>query len=433
MVSNVIGVGIFTTPGIVAQLVPQPWAMLAVWLAGGVLAFAGARVYGELGRLRPYAGGEYVYLREAFGPLAGFLTGWTSFIAGFSGAIAAGAIGLATYLGRVVPAAGDSHPFLTVPVWVTRIEISPRTVVALALILMLSAVHVRGLGPGKAVQNLLAGLAVLALLLLVGLGFTLGKGSTAHFATGGEWHARGWLLALIPVMFTYSGWNAAAYVVEEIRRPERNLARALALGTAVVTALYLALNVLYLYALPASRLQGVISAGDSAAVALFGERGAMAMTLLVCIALAGGISAMIIAGPRVYFAMARDGVFLPAAARIHPRYHTPAVAILAQALWSCVLVITGGFEQLVIYTGFAVVLFSGAAAVALFVLRRGPQAQEASQAGTLAAVVFIPVSAAMLVSAIVERPATAGAGLLLMGLGVPVFWWFRRRSGGSKT
>lgn len=430
VVSNVIGVGIFTVPGIVAQMVAHPLAMLGAWLVGGVLAFAGASAYSELAAMRPRAGGEYVYLRAGFGPLAAFLTGWTSFLAGFSGAIAAGAVGFAEYLGRFVPAAADAEPLVRIPLGWFALEISPRAVVAISVIFAISAVHVRGLGPGRLLQNTLAVLKVLALLVLIGLGFALGNGSFAHFRLTAPVQPAGWLLALIPVMFTYSGWNAATYLAEEVREPARNVPHALALGTGVVVALYLLLNLLYLYALPGPELAGVVRTGDAAAEALFGARGAALITPLILVGLAGGISAMVLAGPRVYFAMARDGLFLPAAVRIHPRHRTPAAAIVAQALWSAGLVLSGTFDQLLTYTGFAVVLFSGLAVAALFLLRRrAPAAPEAyrSWGYPVLPAVFVLASLAMVVNAIRESPGPSLTGLALMAAGIPVYAWMARR------
>ncbi len=464
IISNVIGVGIFTVPGIVAQMVPSPLLMLAAWLAGGLLAFAGANAYAELAARRPHAGGEYVYLREGFGPLAAFLTGWTSFVAGFSGAIAAGAVGFAEYLGRYSPAAADSTPLVSLPLYVVTLEFSPRALVALVVLFVISAVHIRGLGPGRYMQNTLTALKLLALLALIGFGFALGTGSFSHFAAAPAGmrprpEVSGWLLALIPVMFTYSGWNAAAYLAEEIREPGRNVPRSLALGTAAVVALYLLLNVLYLYALPGEKLAGTIRTGDVAAEALFGARGAQFLTPLILVGLAGSISAMILAGPRVYFAMARDGLFPGAAARVHPRFQTPATAIAAQTLWSALLVLTGTFEQLLLYTGFAVVLFSGLAVLALFLIRRGgdrfvghPVAPGSSLPRTFGAdetpgndrsaaestafrcwgypvapAIFVLASLAMCVNAIQRDPRPSLAGLALMAAGLPVYWWFRRK------
>ena len=433
IVSNVIGSGIFLVPALVAVWVPDVRAMLAAWLVGGGLAFAGAMAYAELAALRPRAGGEYVYLREAFGPAAGFLSGWTSFIAGFSGAIAAGAVGLASYLGRFVPAAGDTTPFASIPLGVVTLSFSPQTMIALATITALTAVHVMGLGPGRIVQNLLAGAKVAVLVALVALGFTIGDGSAAHFAAPGEPVTPTlWLLALIPIMFSYSGWNAAAYVAEEIRDPGRNVPLAMAIGTTAVVVVYLLLNLLYLYALPLADF-GAVEARivDAAGERLFGPGFAAVLAAASVVMIAASVSAMVLAGPRVYYAMARDGQFFPAAARVHSRFRTPVAAIVAQSVWSSLLVLAGTFDQLLLYTGFAVVTFAGAAVAALFVLRRrDPSAARPFRTWGYPVVpgVFVAASGAMVVNAIWREPTASGAGVLLIAAGIPLYLLFRRRA-----
>jgi basic amino acid/polyamine antiporter, APA family len=414
VVSNVIGGGIFFVPVIVAQMVPHPGWMLGLWLAGGALAFVGAMAYAELAAVRPHAGGEYVYLRDAYGPLAAFLTGWTSFIAGFSGAIAANAIALADYVTRFVPAAANAKPLI-----------------AVTAIALLTLIHVRGLGPGRLVQNLLAGLKVTAILLIIALGFAIGNGDAANLSTAaGPPSAMPWLLALVPVMFSYSGWNAAAYVAEEVRNPTRNVPLALALGTLAVIALYLGLNALYLYALPIGALAGVGGGRlmDTVAERLFGFATGDLLAVFTIISLAASISAMVLAGPRVYFAMARDGIFVRAAGRVHPRFHTPATAIVAQAVWSCILVLSGTLSQLVNYTGFAVVLFAGIAVSTIFTLRRrrGGDARPFSAFGyPWAPAIFVIASALMVANAFWREPLPTTVGAGLIALGVPVYFLFR--------
>lgn len=433
IISNVIGGGILVVPAFVARGVPNPTAMVGVWLAGGVLAFTGAMAYAELATLKPRAGGEYVYLREAFGPLAGFLTGWTSFVAGFSGAIAASAVGLAIYLGRFIPAAGDTTPILRIPLGLVALTLSPQSFIALTSIGVLTIVHVIGLGPGRIVQNLLAGLKVLALVLLVAFGFMIGQGTTENFfETAGSVTASAWTLALIPVMFSYSGWNAAAYVAEEIRDPGRNVPLAMAIGTVVVVVIYVLLNVLYLYALPVASLASVdVRVVDAVADRLFGSVVAVPLAAASAVMIAASISAMILAGPRVYYAMARDGAFFSAAARVHPTFRTPTTAILAQSLWAGVLVLTGTFDQLVEYTGFAVVLFAGLAVTVLFVLRRRePDAERPFRAWgyPLAPLVFTGASFLIVANAIWQSPGTSLAGLAIIAAGIPAYFLFWRSS-----
>ena len=284
--------------------------------------------------------------------MAAFLTGWTSFVAGFAGAIAAGAVGAAEYLARFVPAAGDATPLVRLPLGVLTLEVSPRAIVAMTLVWGLSStIHLRGLGPGRVVQNTLAGIKVAALMLFVALGFSFGRGSSAHFVAGASVPPTTWLLAMIPVMFSYSGWNAAAYVAEEVRDPGRNVPRALGLGTVVVVVVYLGINLLYLYALPVrefARLgaSGQVAAGAVVAEHLLGPVAAQALSVLTIIIVTGSISAMVFAGPRIYYAMARDHLFFEFAGRVHPRYRTPAASIIAQAAWASLLILSGTFYQL---------------------------------------------------------------------------------------
>jgi APA family basic amino acid/polyamine antiporter len=434
ILSNVIGGGIFFVPILVAGLVPSAIGMLSVWLLGGVLAFAGAMAYAELAALRPKAGGEYVYLREAFGPQAAFLTGWTSFVAGFSGAIAASAVLLADYIGRFLPGAADTTPLLVIPLPFLPLTISRQSIVALAAIVGLSYVHMRGLGPGRLVHNVLAGLKVSGIVVFIALGLSFGSGSWGNLASTHEvlTPATGWLLALIPVMFSYSGWNAAAYVAEEIRDPGRNVPIALGLGTAAVVAIYLALNVLYFYALPLADI-AVVPGGrltDTVAERLFGFAAGNLIAIFTIISVAASISAMVLAGPRVYFAMARDGAFLPSVARVHPKYRTPSRAIWAQAMWSAVLVFSATLSELVNYTGFAIVLFSGIAVAALFVLRlREPNAERPFRAWgyPYAPGLFVAASAAMLVHRLWTEPRPTLYGLVIIFLGIPLYYLFARR------
>jgi APA family basic amino acid/polyamine antiporter len=432
IVSNVIGGGILFTPPQVAAAVPHPLWFLATWFAGGALAFAGAMAYAELAALRPRAGGEYVYLNAAFGRLAAFLTGWTSFIAGFTGAIAASALVLTFYLGRFFPGAADSTPFFVVPLPFIPLTVSRQTVVSLSAIALLAWIHVRGVGPGRLVGNVLAALKVSALLMFIALGLSVGSGSIANLGvSGGAPVLSSWLLALIPVMFTYSGWNAAGYIAEELRDPGRNVPRAFALGTAAVIAIYLSLNILYLYVLPVAalaRVQGSVL--DVVADRLLGARAGNVMALVSIISLAATISAMTFAGPRVYYAMARDGLFFEPAARVHARYRTPAVAIVAQSIWSGLLVLSGGASALTRYTGFAVVLFSGVAVTALFVLRfREPSAPRPFRAVgyPVAPAIFILASVAIVLNAVYSDPRPTGAGLGVIAAGVPLYIWFTRR------
>lgn len=454
VVANVVGTGIFLTPAFIARQAPDPVLFLGLWVAGGVLAVIGAHAYAELAAMRPEAGGEYVYIREAFGPLAGFLSGWTSLVAGFSGAIAAAAVGFAVYLDRLVPGVGSTEPILRVPLGLpdAALSLTPRTLMALGLITVFSAVHARGLKIGKAAQQALAGLNIVTILGLVVLGFLAGDGSAADAAAAGSAagpgaagvdsaaagagsaaaaaaiEPGGLFVALVLVMFTYSGWNAAAYVAGELRDPGRTVPRSLFWGTGIVIVLYLALNALYVSVLGVGGIAGAEATGDRVAEVLWGDTGTRLFTPLILLALASSVSAMVLTGPRVYFAMARDRCLPAAFGRLRDS-DVPAFSIGAQAAWSAVLVLTGGFEALLTYTGFAIVLFAGLGVAALFVLRwRRPDAERPFRARGYpwAPALFIAASIAMVVQSVLRAPGPSLAGVAVIAAGVPVFVWMRR-------
>jgi len=446
VVSNVIGGGILFTPPIVAAAVPDASLFLSTWLAGGLLAFAGAMAYAELAALRPRAGGEYVYLRAAYGPLAAFLTGWTSFVAGFSGAIAASAVVLTAYLGRFLPVAADATPLLTIPLPYVPLVVSRQAIVAIATIVLMAWVHRRGVGPGRVLGNTLAALKVSALTIFIAFGLSIGAGSASQaFESAGSVSPASWLLALIPVMFTYSGWNAASYLAEEIKDPGRNVPRALGLGTLAVVIIYLLLNLLYLFVLPVGELAKVSgSVLDVVADRLLGVRAGDVMGIVSIISIAASLSAMTFAGPRAYYAMARDGLFFSGAARVHPVYRTPSISIVAQAVWSSLLVLSGSATALTNYTGFAVVLFAGIAVSAVFVLRRvEPDAPRPFRAWgyPVAPAIFVTASLAIVANGLwtdLLAPLTRGgawgpsaAGLLIIAAGLPLYWTRKKRTGAS--
>jgi len=433
IVSNVIGGGILFLPPLIAANVPNPVLFLGIWLAGGVLAFCGAMAYAELAALRPRAGGEYVYLREAYGSLAGFLTGWTSFVAGFAGAMAASAMVFVLYLDRFIPGSANNTPFFSLPLPYVPLNVSRQTLIATAAVWLFAFVHIRGVGPGRVFTNLLTVLKVTALLVFIAIGFAIGAGDSANLEQAtGVVSPTSWLLALIPVMFTYSGWNAAAYMAEEVRNPGRNVPLALALGTAAVTVIYLLLNVLYLYVMPVGELAAVKgSVLDVVAERLLGVRAGDIMGVVSIISLAAGINAWTFAGPRVYYAMARDGVFFPAAARIHPKYKTPSTSIAAQAAWATVLILTGSLDALANYVGFAITLFAGVAVAAVFVLRaREPNAPRPFKAigYPVTPAIFVLVSIAMVVNAFYRDPVIALTGAAVILAGIPLYLWFTRKT-----
>jgi APA family basic amino acid/polyamine antiporter len=339
------------------------------------------------------------------------------------------------YLSRFAPAAAEQAPFFTLPIvpGTLQLTFSPQTICALVLIWGLALIHLRGVGPGRIVSNLLAGLKVASFVLFVAWGFSFGSGDASRLTeVAGPVTGTGWLLALLAVGFTYSGWNAAAYIAEEVRNPGRNVPRAFALGTGAVIAIYVAMNALYLFVVPIAelgKLQGSVL--DIVADRLIGSTAGNIMGIVGLISLAASISAMTFAGPRVYFAMARDGVFFRRAASIHPRFRTPAVAIVAQTVWASLLVLSAKADALINYTGFAIWLFSGIAVAALFVLRhREPGADRPFRTWgyPLLPALYAVVALMVIVNALYRDPGPVGAGAAIIAAGIPLYLFFRSRS-----
>ncbi|NCA72079.1 MAG: amino acid permease [Sphingobacteriia bacterium] len=369
VIANMIGSGIFTTSGFILAELGSPTALLLCWLLGGLFALAGALCYGELGAMLPRAGGEYAYLRASFGPLPAFVSGWISLIVGFSAPIAAAAIAFATYF-----LGGASDPWLILgsadSPW---LRLSPVTLLACAAVILLSLVHIHSLRLGQRVQNLLTAFKIGFILVFIGGGLWLGQGDFGHLTqtlAGTSVTGASFAVALIFVSFAYSGWNAAAYLGGEIRRPGRNLPLALALGTLVVTALYLLLNLVYLYALPPATLSGRLEIGTDAARALFGPGIGTLFGLAIALGLLSVMSAMIMAGPRVYFAMARDALFFRRFGDVHADRYTPVQAIVFQALIAIVMILVAAYDTLLIYIGFTLSLSSMLTVIGLMRLRR---------------------------------------------------------------
>jgi APA family basic amino acid/polyamine antiporter len=421
VVSTVIGAGIFTVPGIVATITGSASGFMIAWIAGGVLALAGALTYAELAARYPQAGGEYVYLREAFGPAAGFLSGWTSFIALFYGAIAASAFGFARYLVPIWPDIG-APAWATLPLGPVPITLSPVTLIAVVVIVLFTIISVAGVESSKRANNALAIVLVIGILVFLAVAVVrLPMLQPTTTQAGQGTGLTGILAALVPVMFTYSGWNAAAYVSNEFDDPRRTVPRALLLGTVIVAVLYVALNATYLRALSVTGVANSPTPGEATAVAIIGAAGREWLAPVVLAALASSVCAMVITGPRIYLRMAQDGAM--------PGFFSNLRAsIVVQSIWSCILVLTGTFDAIVTYTGFAVVLFAGAAVAGVFVFRRRKPAWDGYRVWGFPFVpaLFVLASALMLQATVRRQPLPSLAGAGLIAVGLPFYWWSRR-------
>ncbi len=415
VVGSIVGAGIFLVSPFVAQHTRSPFAFLGTWLIGGVVALAGALSNGELGGLYPRSGGEYVYLREAYGPAFGFLSGWVSFWIAFPGSIAALAAGFGAALAPLLGLA-DSRASVAIGG------------VAIA---GLTSINALGLRPGKWTQNTLsaAKLIVFGALLVLGL-FTRHRdvltGLRPFFATGDS--ARGLGMALVPVMFAYSGWNAATYVSGEMRDPTRSLGRALALGTALSVVLYLLVNAVYLRAMPLESLMGTEEPARLAAARLGGNAVASVLSPLVAVCILSSMQASVLVGPRVYRAMAIDGLFFAPVARLHKKTQAPIVALSLQAAVALVLLSSGSFDQLLRFATSAIVAFSTLTVAAVIVLRvRLPDAHRAFRVpgGVLLPLLFVGVNVWVLWCVLAGGASEARVGLAIVASGVPAYAAFK--------
>lgn len=430
VVANMVGTGIFTTPGFVIRELGAPFTMLLCWIVGGVFALSGALCYGELGATYPEAGGEYVYLREGFGKWLGFLSGWTSLIVGFSAPIAAASMAFAAYAFDTLSI--PPGPTVTLTLFgVPILSLSAPTAVASGTIVVLSCVHFSSVLFGTRVQNALTLFKIGIILIFVIAGFTMGHGSTSHFSGGlslAGLHEGNFAVALIFVSFAYSGWNAAAYLGSEIRRPGINIPLALFIGTSLVMALYLLLNVVYIYALPAQEISGVIEVGAKSAAALFGPGIGSYFSGAIALALLSVVSAMIMAGPRIYYAMSKDRVFFRLFGTVSEVRETPAYSILLQGVIAVGMVITASFDKLLLYIGFTLSLFTMLAVISLMRLR----ATRPRGAGgyrtfgyPVTPLLFILGNLWIIYWTVNSRPSTAFWGLLTIGTGAVVYLFFR--------
>ena len=420
VVGGIIGSGIFLNPALVAERVRTAELTMLVWVLGGAIALIGALVFAELGARRPVAGGGYVYLRDAYGKLPAFLYAWTLLLVIATGAIAAVAVTFASYTETLLgwgPAA--------------------RLPLAIGAILFLSAINYLGVRPGAITQNVLTILKLSALVMLIVAGLTL----TAAMPPLAPLQplARPQLLlgvgaALVPVLFAFGGWQQTNFIAEELIAPERNLPRALIAGVSLVIAVYLLANLAYLKTLGVAGLAGSTAPAADAVSALLGSRGRSLIAAGIAISTFGFLNLVILVSPRVYQAMARDGLFFPSLARLHQRYRTPGAAILFQAAWAVVLTLTGGYGDLLDYVVFGDWIFFAAVASTVFVFRlrerRGlesPALRFRMPGFPLLPLIFLVAALYVVVGSIASNPVNAMKGTALILLGVPVFWFWTRK------
>jgi len=420
LVSNIIGGGIFTTTGFMARDLGDPMLILLLWFVGALFALGGAMVYGELGAALPHAGGDYVYLREAYGPLVAFLSGWTSFTIGFGAAVAASAISFSSYALRVILIEDEQG-------WLAK-------GLSLSLLWIATLMHCRGVGTGGRMQLLLTTTKVIAIggMILGGLWAVAGHGDALLARPTVQQPTLGAsAIALVIVTYCYLGWNVAGYIAGDIVDPRRTLPKIMIGGTAFVAVIYLLLNIVYLSALSITELarEPIVPVAEKAAEALWGPQSGRLIAAVLCLSIAGAVSAMTWAGPRVYWAMARDGMISPWLARLHPRTAVPARAIVFQSLWASLLILSGTFEQLLVYSGLVLSLFMALTLSTIFRLRPtsvvNPHQYRAPLYPFLPAALVIGAFTLVIYS-LVQRPAESLYGAATVLSGIPLYYFWRR-------
>ena len=420
VIGGVIGSGIFLVPKSIATVLPSPLLMLSVWVFGGLLSFFGALVFAELGAAMPEAGGMYVFLREAYGPLLSFLFGWTLFLVIDSGAIATLTVAFAS---RYLPYFFKMSPLVI-------------KAVSVAFIVFLAAVNIAGVRAGANLQNVLTIIKTSALIIVSGIIFVFGKGSAANFVSpapdlGSPGILGAFGIGLVAVLWAYKGWESSTYSAGEVKKPERNIPLGILLGTLVIIVVYVLVNLAYLYVLPVGEIAKSDRIASDALKLVTGPVGGSLIALVILFSIMGAANQNILCSPRVYFAMARDGLFFKRIADAHPKYLTPYVSIVAISVWSIILsLFFGTFEQLFTYVVFGQWIFFGLTVAAVIILRKKrPDMPRPYRTWGYPFTPIFFILAALFISlnSLINEFRNAVIGLIIILLGVPVYFYWKNK------
>jgi len=440
LAGGIIGSSIFLTAKDVATALPHPLLFLLAWVLGGGISLLGCTAFAELGSMFPDSGGQYVYVREAFGDLVAFLYGWMLFAVGNGGSIAALAVASAAYLGQIVPSISQEHVVLMIGTF----AVNRAQIVGLIMIVATTWINVVGLRRATVVQNLATWAKFGAIGAFVLLGLAIGKGDWSHFraepSIAGQGLAVGMSatqllsafgVALIAILWAYDGWVYITWVAGEVKEPRRNVPRSMVIGVLIVGVVYLAMNTMYVYALPLSQVARHETIVYAAGIALFSPGAAVWLAAAIALSCFGALACAVLSCPRVYYAMALDGTFFPKMAQVHPKWRTPAFALIGQAIWAGILTLSGRYDQLYTYVMFGMVLFYTLTVVGLFRLRRErpeiPRPYRCTGYPWLPGL-YVLIGVAWTLNMIVTRPMEAGWGTAIVLAGVPGYWYWKRRS-----
>lgn len=414
VVANMVGAGIFTTTGIIMSGLCDAVLLIVLWFIGGLIALLGALSYGEIGANYPLAGGEYTYLTRLMHPLPGFLSGWVSFIVGFSAPIAASAIALSEYLLRVFDFSFLAGSFIDF-----------KQIVAIAVIVLFTLIHIAGVKKGTIVQNVLTIMKVVVIIAMILCGFIWGSGSFDHFDVSAtsinELDIKTIGLSLLWISFAYSGWNASSYIGSEIKNAKKNLPLSLLIGTLFVMLLYVSLNILYVYAIDVEKMKGVVAIGGLAVNELFGLSLDITFSLFIAFALLSSISAYIITGSRIYYSMAQKGHFFKVASYVN-KNAVPSKSIIIQSALAIVYAISGTFEQILTFLGISLSLFPLLTVFTIFKLRRNNINAIRFPGYPYVQIVFILLSASIFITAYINRPVESTFAMGVVLLGIPIYY-----------
>ena len=440
LVGGIIGSSIFLTAKDIAGVLPHPILFLGVWVLGAVISLFACFAFAELGGMFPDSGGQYVYMREAYGDLVAFLYGWMIFTVSNGGSIAALSVASASYLGLVIPALSSDHVILSVAGFVlTRVH-----VMALLAIAFVTWVNVIGLREGALLQNIATWAKFAAMAAFIFLGFTIGKGSWSHFATGGPAATRGLMaglssgqllsafgVALIAVFWAYDGWIYITWVSGEVKDPQRNIPRGMLLGVIAVGVIYVAMNMTYVYAMPITEIAKHETIAHAAATALFSPAAATWLSALIAVSCFGAMASCALSGARVYYAMAKDGAFFHKMGEVHPKWRTPAFALISQGILAGVLTLSGGYKNLYEYVMFMMVLSYTLGVGCLFILRRKQPSRARPYRCTgypWLPALYVIIGAVWTVNTLMERPGPSLWGAFIVLAGIPLYVYWKRAS-----
>jgi len=424
VVANMIGSGVFITSGIIAGMLPSSIWVILCWVFGGFLALLGSLCYSELATRMPVEGGEYAYLHKLYHPVVGFLSGWTSFIVGFSAPIAGSAIGFSEYLYSGMSVSGSLDP---------SVLLLLKKATSVFIVLLFTGIHYHGIKKGASIQNSLVVFKIILIVSIIIIGFSFGSteignlGISFNSENGSSGFAYG--TAMMLVMFSYSGWNASAYIAGEIKNPEKNISRSLIIGTLIVFLLYLGLNVFFLSSISYDIIGDEIAIGEAAVSTVLGDSTGSIVSIIIAIMLLSSISAFVMIGPRIYYAMARDGLFFSFAKRIHPKYNVPSRSIVIQGILAVAFVLFSSIEQLLVYLYYALNIFPLLAVIGLFIARKrniSAGNHYKVPAYPIIPLIFLACTLYLAIIAFINRPVESAAAILTILIGIPLYYlWIR--------